>query len=56
VGGWGLAEAASDDLFLRLGLDPTGGLDPAADSVVWSPCILPQNLPNSSVSATPAGS
>ena len=54
VSGWGLVEQA--DVLLRLGLDPTGSLDPAADSVVWSDLMAaPSDFTQFTVSAAPVG-
>ena len=54
VSGWGLVEQAG--VLLRLGLDPTGSLDPAADSVVWSDLMAaPSDFTQFTVSAAPVG-
>jgi hypothetical protein len=52
VSAYGLAEAAATtDFTLRLGLDPTGGTNAAASTVIWSDAVTPTTFQSFSLTA-----
>jgi hypothetical protein len=54
---WGLAEtAASADMFLQIGIDPTGGDNPDSPDVVWSAAAAPTGFTQFSISVPAQGS
>jgi hypothetical protein len=54
---WGLVETASgNDLTLRLGIDPTGGVNPDSPDVVWSTATAPTGFTQVSVTVPAQGS
>ncbi len=44
--GWAVFQSAGSDMGRAIGIDPTGGTDPTADTVVWSPEVWEKKRSN----------